>query len=175
MASLSLVIVIVSVLLAVANRETPGVAGGGPALSVLDTAGPSLPPEVASRPDMQQRLADPSASRLAMSVRGKDIFVAKGHDNTICLLVVEQDSDRTTSGTCQDISVLGNRAILLVVSDAAGQTETIGVVANGFTSAHAAGQSAPVRNNAFALHDVQLQDVQVSGNGRTINADIRTP
>jgi hypothetical protein len=165
------------------SRSTPTLGAAPPIgngqVSVLSRAATSadqLPRQVLDTP-FASHYADPAATRLAATHGSEDIFVTPGTGGTLCL--IEWDvADQTSASSCADQQLLNTGSIFLSSPNPDGTTSVVGVLADGYTSVQAPNVAVNVRNNVFALDQMQgtkLTLVRQNGRKQAQNLGAQRP
>jgi hypothetical protein len=104
--------------------------------------------------------ADGRGSRLVATDRTTQIFAVPGKGRLLCVVEVDQAAD-AAGGACADRSVLLTGSIWTAAVREDGTKDVVGLVGDGHTYAASGERRVPVANNAFVLHDVAADAVEV--------------
>jgi hypothetical protein len=104
--------------------------------------------------------ADGRGSRLVATDGPTKIFAVPGKGRLLCVVEVDQAAD-TAGGACAERDVLLTGSIWTADVREDGTKDVVGLVGDGHTYAAANGRRVAVQNNAFVIHDVTGDEVEV--------------
>jgi hypothetical protein len=121
-----------------------------------------LPADVVELPFAAHNFAsaDGRGSRLVATDGTTQIFAVPGKGRLLCVVEVDEAAD-TAGGACADRSVLLTGSIWTANVREDGTKDVVGLVGDGHTYASSGARRVPVANNAFVLHDVAGDEVEV--------------
>lgn len=134
-------------------------------MSVLDRpakASDRLPPALVNS-GLASHLDNPASARLALSTGGTNVFVARGRNGTLCLIM----TSREFAATCTGRDLLRDGAIYLTTPEADGTMDVYAAVPDGFAEATAGSVNGAVSDNAVWLHGVPLSATTLYLTGRS--------
>ncbi len=122
----------------------------------------ALPDYVLALPFAAHNFASPDGrgSRLVATDGATTIFAVPGTGRLLCVVEVDQTAE-TAGGACAERGVLLTGSIWTAEVREDGTKDVVGLVGDGHTYAAANGRRVAVRNNAFVLHDVTGEEVEV--------------
>ena len=106
------------------------------------------------------RAVDGRGSRLVGIDGTTKIFAVPGKGRLLCVVEVDQTAD-TAGGACADRTVLLTGSIWTADVHQDGTKDVVGLVGDGHTYVAAGGRRVPIENNAFVIHDVAGDEVEV--------------
>jgi hypothetical protein len=132
----------------------------GGVVSVLDRvrrADDKLPAPAQASSVAIDHIDDMTGARLAHSTATERVYVARGRENRICLVIVELVQDMTAVD-CAGAGLLATGGLVVSVDNPDGTWTLVGVTDDAYRTARAHGRSTAIRNNVFVIRNSVAAD-----------------
>jgi hypothetical protein len=128
----------------------------------------ALPAYVLALPFAAHNFAstDGRGSRIVAVDGTTQIFAVPGQGRSLCVVEVDQAAE-TAGGACADRSVLLTGSIWTAEVAQDGTKDVVGLVGDGHSYVAADERRVPVANNAFVIHNVRGEEVQLGSSTAT--------